>query len=101
MRTASIPVRVANTQRETGSARMTGASEIYRSSSGDVWTLVQDRDRLVVQHVGNPSSGGHVTETEIDAFLKQTGERPEAQALLRLIATRTESGITSVAQKSA
>jgi hypothetical protein len=80
---------------------MAGNREIYRSSSGDVWTLVQDRDRLVVQHVGNPSSGGHVTETEVAAFLTQTGDRPEAQALLRLIATRSESEITSVEQKSA
>lgn len=61
--------------------------EIYRSSNGDRWTLVRDTsaDRLLVRHEANPSSGGRVTETDVDAFLSVAGSRPEFAALRRLL----------------
>jgi hypothetical protein len=62
------------------------AQEIYRSSNGDRWTLIGDTNagRLFVPHAANPSSGGKVTDTDVDAFLS-VGSGPEFAALRRLL----------------
>jgi hypothetical protein len=61
--------------------------EIYRSSNGDRWTLIRDisTGRLLVRHEANPSSGGRVTDTDVDAFLRVAGSGPEFAALRRLL----------------
>lgn len=61
---------------------------LYRSSNGDSWFLARDPETgsACVRHQANASSGGQVTEIEIDAFL--SGPRnPEQDALMRLVGT--------------
>ena len=63
--------------------------EIYRSApNGDRWLLAHDTDsgRVFVQHEPNISSGGQRTDIELGAFLVGSGNGPEKQQLLRLIA---------------
>jgi hypothetical protein len=56
---------------------------IYRSSNGDRWLLVTDiaLGKRTVRHEANAASGGHVTETELAAFLGLHGSGPEHSAL--------------------
>jgi hypothetical protein len=63
------------------------AEEIYRSSNGDRWTLIRDTNtgHRLVRHEANPSSGGQVTDTDVDAFLSVAGSGPEFAALRRLL----------------
>jgi hypothetical protein len=63
------------------------AEPIYKSSNGDCWTLIRDTGtgRLSVRHEANPSSGGRVTETDVDEFLSIAGSGPEFAALRRLL----------------
>ena len=58
------------------------AEPIYKSSNGDRWTLIRDTGtgRLSVRHEANPSSGGRVTETDVDEFLSIAGSGPEFAA---------------------
>jgi hypothetical protein len=79
---------------------MTQTTLIYSSENGDRWLLVQDfgADRAFVRHEANPSSGGHVTETEIEAFLAQGRSGPEHAALRRMLGmtgTSTAAGRAS------
>jgi hypothetical protein len=62
---------------------------IYVSPNGDRWLLAVDPDsgRVFVRHEPNLPSGGQVADVEIGAFLIATGNGPEKQELLRLIAT--------------
>ena len=66
--------------------------QLYESANGDRWLLVRDADsdRVFVRHEANPSSGGHVSDAEVGAFLSRGGQAPERQALLRLIASLVE-----------
>jgi hypothetical protein len=59
---------------------------IYTSSNGDTWHLIRDPQSgsAVVRHQANLSSGGKVTETDVDTFLRQAGSGPEFAALRRL-----------------
>ena len=68
------------------------AEEIYRSSNGDRWTLIRDTDsgRLIVRHEPDLSSGGRVTDTDVDEFLSVAGSGPEFAALRRLLNRPTE-----------
>ena len=61
-------------------------AEIYRSSNGDRWTLMRhgNSGRLFVRHVPNPSSGGRMSETDVDEFLSVAGSGPEYAALRTL-----------------
>ncbi len=61
--------------------------EIYRSANGDRWTLIRDANsgRPSVRHEANLSSGGQVTETDVEAFLSIGGSGPEFAALRRLL----------------
>jgi hypothetical protein len=61
--------------------------EIYRSANGDRWTLIRDANsgRPSVRHEANPSSGGHVMEMDVEAFLSIGGSGPEFAALRRLL----------------
>lgn len=60
--------------------------EIYRSSNGDRWYLIRDQSgRRLVRHEANASSGGQVTDTEVEAFLRSSGSGPEAEALRQML----------------
>jgi hypothetical protein len=63
------------------------AEEFYRSSNGDRWTLIRytSSGRLSVRHEANPSSGGRITDTDVDEFLSVAGPGPEFAALRRLL----------------
>jgi hypothetical protein len=64
------------------------AEGIYRSSNGDRWLLIRDpaSGRRFVRHEANVSSGGRITESVIDAFLRVDGSGWEYVALRRLLA---------------
>jgi hypothetical protein len=68
--------------------------EIYSSSNADRWFLAYDSDsgRVFIRHEANAPSGGHVTDSDIGAFLSRGSRNPEHQALLRLIATLVQDG---------
>jgi hypothetical protein len=68
--------------------------EIYSSSNGDRWFLAYDlgSGRVFIKHEANAPSGGHVTESDIGAFLSRGSRNSEHQALLRLIATLVQDG---------
>jgi hypothetical protein len=61
--------------------------DIYRSSNGDCWRLVRETSsgRQFVRHEPNPSSGGRMTDTDVDDFLSVHGSGPEYAALRRLL----------------
>jgi len=62
-------------------------TEIYRSSNGDRWQLIEtiDPPSPLVRHIPNPSSGGQTTETTVADFLGTNGSGPEFTALRRLL----------------
>jgi hypothetical protein len=65
---------------------MKKARKLYTSPSGDRWYLIRDPSGTVfVRHEANVASGGHIEHLEIAAFLS-SGQGPEQQELLRLIA---------------
>jgi hypothetical protein len=68
------------------------AEKIYRSANGDHWILIRDINsaRTSIRHEANPSSGGHVTEMDVDAFLNIGRSGPEFAALRRLLDRPTD-----------
>jgi len=68
--------------------RVTERRELYRSPSRDTWYLGREpqNGRAFIIHQPNAPSGGRLAHIELGAFLS-TGNGPEQQALLRLIAT--------------
>jgi transglutaminase-like putative cysteine protease len=64
--------------------------DIYSSSNGDRWQLVHDTaaGRVFVRHEANAASGGHLTELDLDEFMRRNGSGPEHAALRHLISTR-------------
>lgn len=66
------------------------AEDFYRSSNGDRWRLIRDTTsgHSFVRHEPNLSSGGLVTDTEVDEFLARTGTSPENLALRALLEKR-------------
>jgi hypothetical protein len=65
---------------------------IYRSSNGDRWLLMADTlsDRKFVRHEANQSSGGQLTDTDVDDFLEIGGSGPEFAALRKLLGQTSE-----------
>jgi hypothetical protein len=61
-------------------------AQLYRSQNGDIWFLARDptTGSAFVRHQANASSGGQVTDVEIDDFLGGP-QSPEREALLRVI----------------
>jgi hypothetical protein len=61
---------------------------IYRSANGDRWLLMTDTmsGRKFVRHEANQSSGGQLTDTDVEDFLDIGGSGPEFAALRDLIA---------------
>ena len=70
------------------------AIDIYRSANGDRWQLMRDAatGRSFVRHEANPSSGGRVTETEVNKFLSVGGSGPEFAALRRALDRSVDGG---------
>jgi Putative lumazine-binding len=66
---------------------MAEPSLIHASENGDRWHLVREpgADRASVRHEANPASGGHVTVTEVEAFLGAGRSGPEHAALRRVL----------------
>ena len=61
--------------------------ELYHSPNGDRWVLNRDvSGKLIVAHHPNITSGGQVSEIEVEAFLARGGHGPEHQALLEALA---------------
>jgi len=61
--------------------------ELYHSPNGDRWVLNRDvSGKLIVSHHPNITSGGQVSEIEVEAFLARGGHGPEHQALLEALA---------------
>ncbi len=60
--------------------------QIYRSSNGDQWYLVQERgsDWGYVRHQPNRASEGQSLLTDVREFLAE-GHGPQHEALLRLL----------------
>jgi hypothetical protein len=75
-----------STQDEEARRHATVYELFYESSNRDRWYLSQDPASGIgeVKHVGNASSGGHVSYLQIDSFLS-SGTGPEHQALKRII----------------
>ena len=71
---------------------MTQLRELYRSSSGDRWSLIlaSEGGPARVRHEANGASGGAVQELEVGDFLTRGGNGPEKQELLRLIGELVE-----------
>lgn len=69
-------------------------AEIYRSENGDRWQLIRDSGsgRVFVRHEANPSSGGHITDMDVDWFLSRGGTGPEYSALRRMLDGPVEGG---------
>ena len=51
----------------------TRTREIYSSSNGDRWLIGSDSEsgRVFVRHEANIPSGGHVTDFDMDTFLRR------------------------------
>lgn len=66
---------------------MSERRELYRSPNGDSWYLGREphSGHAFIIHQPNGPSGGRLSHIELGAFLN-TGNGPEQQALLRLIA---------------
>lgn len=70
------------------------AEDFYRSSNGDRWRLIRDTasGRSFVRHEPSLSSGGRVTETDVEEFLSRTGSSPENLALHALLDKQAGTG---------
>jgi hypothetical protein len=68
------------------------AETIYRSSNGDLWRLIRENGRVFVRHEANPSSGGSVTDTDVDEFLSVGVSGPEFATLRRILELTAGSG---------
>lgn len=73
--------------------------EVYRSSNDDRWYLSRDADNghVFIQHQGNASSGGHIEDLELAAFLSGPQEAPEKVALRRLLSSLVDQGDEAIA----
>jgi hypothetical protein len=70
-----------------GETSVQPASEtIYASSNGDKWVLTRGiNGRMLVRHEANEPSGGHVTEFEVEDFLRMSSFGPQHNALWELL----------------
>ncbi len=61
--------------------------DFYTSSNGDRWQLIRDHasGRSFVRHEPNLSSGGRITDIDVEEFLNRTGSSPENLALRALL----------------
>jgi len=73
---------------------MIDVKEFASSSNGDRWFLGKNEvtQEAYVLHRGNPSSGGHETETPVQQFLNTRPFGPEREALLALLGAGDDRG---------
>lgn len=68
------------------------ARTLYTSANGDSWSLCRNRNgEVVVCHQPNSSSGREPIEIDLSTFLAKANQRPQHQALRRLIGELIES----------
>jgi hypothetical protein len=72
-------------------AAPTETKPFYRSSNGDSWSLIADSasGTTTVMHRPNPHSGGKMSSTGVDEFLRQNPESPEHLALRQFIESKS------------
>ncbi|MCB8878422.1 HAD family hydrolase [Acidisoma silvae] len=60
---------------------------IQQSSNGDSWHFIGavGTQHPIVRHIANASSGGQVTDMDVEAFLSANGSSPEASELRRML----------------
>ena len=63
------------------------AENIYGTSNGDRWILIRDisTGRTTVRHEPNLSSGGRVSDMDVEEFLSVDGPGPEFAALRQIL----------------
>jgi hypothetical protein len=98
-RDARIPYRL-NTSNPSFCRRPTMSLTkhlIYRSANGDCWSLMTDSvsGRKFVRHEANPSSGGHLTDTDVEAFLAIGGSGPEFVALRDMLTPSSDDDVAT------
>lgn len=69
------------------------SENVYRSENGDSWRLIRDAasGRMLVRHEANPSSGGHVSDFDSEAFLSRGGPGPEYGAMRAFLQEQTNA----------
>jgi hypothetical protein len=71
----------------------TNETEIYRSTNGDQWYLVQVQkpgsQRTLIRHQPNRASGGQSSLIDLNDFLLE-GHGPQHESLLRLLDARRQ-----------
>jgi len=80
---------VLGAQFEQAHSVMSDGLLLYESSSGDAWFLTRDlaSNAPTVMHKPNRQSGGQVSYSTIDKFLREGASGPEHQALKHLMET--------------
>ena len=68
---------------------MSERRELYRSPSGDSWSLGREptNGEAFIIHQPNGPSGGQISHVELAAFIRDGTDKPEQRALLRLMGT--------------
>jgi hypothetical protein len=63
------------------------SEHLYTSQNGDRWRLIRDAasGRIFVRHEPNRTSGGRLSDTDVDEFLSRDGSGPEYTALRNLL----------------
>jgi hypothetical protein len=66
--------------------------QIYRSANGDRWLLMTDTasGHKFVRHEANQSSGGQITDRNVEDFLAIGGSGSEFAALRKLLGQTSE-----------
>jgi hypothetical protein len=68
------------------------ARTLYRTPSGDAWSLCRNRNGdVVVSHQSDRVPGGKPSEIDLGSFLSKANQGPEHQALRQLIGELIES----------
>lgn len=64
------------------------AKEVYRSSNGDRWLLIQGVAGMSVRHEPNESSDGQPTEATVEGFLFAMEGTPQAEGVRHALASK-------------
>jgi hypothetical protein len=87
----SAPTRAAAGRKQEMPVAQVTSTDIYLSSNGDRWQLIEDSfGRRLVRHEPNPASGGQATEIPVEDFIAVNGPGPEYEALRRMLGSSGE-----------
>ena len=68
------------------------ARTLYTSPKGDTWSLCRNRNgEVVITNQPDPAAGSEPSEVDLSSFLAKGNQRPEHQALRKLIGDLIES----------